>query len=159
MNVKNATSSQIEDAADVVGVRPYNLRESGKGYAFQLKTRADGAMRQRLDWRGKLVLTAPYQRLSTQVKRSTAKGYEGTEYQAVVPGAVCWHGHRDFLRELFRLAPDAVVRTAFITYRGAADFEQNYRETRYGKPGEGSTIYGSSAVPYAEACTCAENEE
>ena len=25
-----------------------------------------------------------------------------------VPGAVCWHGHRDFMRALFRLAPESM---------------------------------------------------
>jgi len=40
-----------------------------------------------------------------------------------------WEAHRDVLRALFKLDPDATVRTALATYRGAADFEYQYERT------------------------------
>lgn len=156
MHVKGAEGWQIKEAADAVGVRLYNFRKSGKGFAFQLKTGEPRELRE--DWRGKQRWMPRYQRLSQRERRSTAKGYEGTWFAPVVPGAVCWHGHRDFLRALFERAPEAVVRTAFITYRGKEDFERNYRETRYGKPGVGNTYMGAQPTAYAEACTCRGEE-
>lgn len=99
MHVKGAEYFEIQEAADATGVRLYNLRESGKGFTgftFQLKT--GERSEQRPDWRGKLRWMPRYQRLSQRDRQSTAKGYEGKWFTPVVPGAVCWHGHRDFLR-------------------------------------------------------------
>jgi hypothetical protein len=65
--------------------------------------------------------------------------------------AVCWHGHRDFLRALFRLCPDAVVRTAIAVYRGAEGFEETFPATAHRN-------IGSAYMPctMAEACLCDE---
>lgn len=139
-----------EAAADEVGVRLYNLRESGKGLAFILKT--GKPIVQATDWRGKLRWFPRYQRLSVRERRSTARGYEGIPFFPVVPGAVCWHGHRDFLRALFRKLPDARVRTALATYRGAEHFETTYPETYGGAPDNGG--FCGHVRPYGSACTC-----
>ena len=162
MNVASKTQSQeslwsaAEDAAQTAGVRVYNLRESGKGIAFTLKTGEHAEPR--VDWRGKVKLSPRYQRLSQRAERSTARGFEGVEYQKVVPGAVCWHGHRDFLRAFYALVPDAKIRTAFITYQNAEHFEATYRDTYDGKPNKParSFAYVSNIKPYADACTCGE---
>lgn len=45
--------------------------------------------------------------------------------------AACWHVFRNVYAELFRLHPDAVVRTSMATYKGAAGFESNYPATAY----------------------------
>lgn len=141
-------------AANSVGVRLYNLRHSGKGIAFTLKTGEPNE--RRINWRGKFQWSPRYQRLSAYPKRSTAKGFEGAEFHSVVPGAVCWHGHRDFLRALYRLVPDAKIRTAFITYQNAEHFEANYESTWDGAPDKARGSYPGYAKPYQDACTCEE---
>lgn len=150
MKVTGATIDEIQQAADKTGVRLYNLRESGHGYAFTLKTGEKNS--QRVDWRGKLVWSAPYMRVSQRERQSTARGQEGKWFARTVPGAVCWHGHRDFFRALYRLAPKAVVRTAMATYRNASNFESQYRETQH----QGGDRMGVHMTPYADACICGE---
>lgn len=148
MKVTGATLQEIEQAADETGIRLYNLRVSGHGYAFTLKTGEPNE--QRIDWRGKLVRAPRYQRLSQCAQRSTARGHEGKEFARVVPGVVCWHGHRDFFRALYKLAPQAVVRTAMAVYRNAGNFESQFEATRYA----GGDRMGVHMTPYADACTC-----
>jgi hypothetical protein len=41
----------------------------------------------------------------------------------------CWHAHRDFIRAVFSLNPDARVKTAFAMYRDKDNFEQTYERT------------------------------
>lgn len=160
MNVTSKTHSPYTletaaiQAAAEVGVRLHNLRESGKGIAFTLKTGEPNE--QRINWRGKVQWSPRYQRLSAYPKRSTAKGFEGVEFHSVVPGAVCWHGHRDFLRAFYRLVPDAKIRTAFITYQSAEHFEANYESTWDGPCGKSRGSYAGYARPYQDACTCVD---
>lgn len=40
-----------------------------------------------------------------------------------------WEAHRDVMRAILTLDPQAVIRTGFATYRGLDDFEAKYRET------------------------------
>lgn len=63
--------------------------------------------------------------------------------------AACWHVHREFMRELLKLAPEAVISSSFIRYEGRADFEENHDTT-------GDRNIGSQAVPmsYRNACAC-----
>ncbi len=148
-------TTAIACAASEVGVRLYNLRPSGKGVAFQLKTGEPNE--KRVDWRGKLKWQARYQRLSRRENVSIARGTAGVTYNSVVPGAVCWHGHRDFLRALYARVPDAKVRTAFITYQGREHFEDNYQRTWDGPVTRPTTFaYANQAKPYIDACTCDE---
>ncbi|HEY9014253.1 MAG TPA: hypothetical protein VIM84_04210, partial [Gemmatimonadales bacterium] len=120
MLVRNATQEQIEAAAGEVGVRLYC---NGAGYIGERPTRRHGPefrftlrtgekCQQLLDWRGKLRWAPPWQRLSRFTRYSRARGHEGVVYSPVVPGAVCWHGHREFFRALYRLAPNAWIKTA-----------------------------------------------
>jgi hypothetical protein len=43
--------------------------------------------------------------------------------------AVCWHGFRDYFREVFKVAPNAVFATSLDTWRGAADFEARFESS------------------------------
>lgn len=63
--------------------------------------------------------------------------------------AVCWHGHRDFMRAVFELDSDATFRTAVDTWDGSEDFEQ--RHTFSGYRNIGSQMYPQS---YSDACRC-----
>ena len=155
MKVYGVTESQVYEAAERAGVRAYNFREHNgrKPYVnFTLKT-ATEATEPGIDWRGKRVMRPKYQRTSAHGRRSHAKGYEGVTFYPTVPGAVCWHGHRDFLRVLFALAPNAEVRTTMATYKGATHFERTYRATQQ----EGGDYMGMvRMIPYEQACTCVE---
>lgn len=42
-----------------------------------------------------------------------------------------WEAHRDVLRALFAVDPDAVVKTALAVYCGAADFEREFQATAH----------------------------
>ena len=46
---------------------------------------------------------------------------------------VCWHAHRDFMRAVLHVCPEAVIRTSIATYRGYLDFEDRHESTK--KPG------------------------
>lgn len=154
MNVRNATAEQIRLAAAEVGVRLENFRPATKGYAFTLKVGREKR----------------YRRASTWDRRK-----DGAP-RAIRNGCVCWHGHRDFCRALYRLAPRAEVRTALARYNGAAHFEATYRSTG-GARGRGgkavatpdantpkavttptdataTTGWGPLPLPYRAACYC-----
>lgn len=160
MNVTSPTHTpeQLTDAAESAArethVRLYNVRNAGKGVAFTLKTGIKGEQRE--DWRGKLKWFAKYQRLATYERVSSSREHKGERYYPVIPGAVCWHGHRDFFRALYARVPDAKIRTAFITYQNAVHFEDNYELTWNGAPEKASGSFAGHARPYQDACTCDE---
>lgn len=69
--------------------------------------------------------------------------------------AVCWHGHRDFFRALFKLAPNARVQTTHTKqfakgrrFYTAENFERMYQDT--------DRNIGSQMYPkrYSDACDC-----
>lgn len=122
MYVKGITTTQAEDAAAKVGVELYNMRPERKGIAFVLRPK-----------------------------------YQSTTFRAINKHrgahrrkwAVCWHGHRDFMRELFKVNPDAVISSVLATYKGEDDFEHKFEDTGY-------TNIGSQMYPvYArQGCDC-----
>ena len=61
----------------------------------------------------------------------------------------CWDAFRDVLAAIFIADPDALIRTAAATYRGAQDFLDKYPET-------GDRNVGSMVAPafYDELCDC-----
>jgi hypothetical protein len=63
--------------------------------------------------------------------------------------AACWHAHRDVMRAIFRIAPDAILHTMLATYRGSAGFEHEF-------PATGTANAGSIAQPIQrrECCAC-----
>lgn len=62
--------------------------------------------------------------------------------------AVCWHGHQDFFRALFRINPKAKIRTCQAAYDSPEHFERTYGDT--------NRNIGSMIQPlyYADACWC-----
>jgi hypothetical protein len=85
-----------------------------------------------------------YQRTSTTLNK---KG----NYRKV--HAVCWHGYRDFLIELYKLNPSIRVVTAQATYNNEHHFNATYGAT-------GSNNIGSYIEPmeYQYACLCRDSE-
>lgn len=132
MKAWNATEEQIREAAHSVGLAIHSdcgIAQDGRALRFRL---AVDSTADRDAW-GFL----PYQRAST--------------WRGGGPGrrvaAVCWHGHRDFMRALFSLAPDMRLKTALADYRGADHFEGTYLDT-FGTGNEYNVSYG-------QACNCA----
>lgn len=62
--------------------------------------------------------------------------------------AVCWHGHRDFFRAIYRILPDLKIRTALGTYTGPEQFETIHPTLDHN--------IGSGVDPlfYSQACDC-----
>ncbi len=153
MIAKNVTQEQLERAAKKVGVSLYDLRHVSRGIRFTLKT-GEPSVR-RMDWRGKMRLAPPYQRLSQRARQSDAVATKGVTFYPVIPGAVCWHGHRDFFRAVYDLAPDAEFRTAMAVYKGREHFESVFPSTYF----QDSQRMGYTMPrPYVEACSCEVEE-
>lgn len=135
MEARNVNRSQLEDAALSVGVVITDYRVTGTrvlrhNFVLRLdRTAKDREGKQR------------YQRMNHTHSRRVA--------------AVCWHGHRDFFRALFKVAPDATISTARLRrdkIRYSADtFEEVFPETGYAN-------IGSQFQPcnFQDACTCGE---
>jgi len=68
-----------------------------------------------------------------------------------IPGAVCWHGHREFMRQCFQVNPEARIKSQLADYRGSNDFEFRHRKT-FGKP-----YSHHGARPVGQACDCHED--
>ena len=65
--------------------------------------------------------------------------------------AVCWHGFRDYFREVYMTTPEAWFRTSVAMWRGAADFEARFRVSGYRNIGP-----PVAPVMMASACRCLE---
>jgi hypothetical protein len=63
--------------------------------------------------------------------------------------AICWHGFRDFLTELYNIYSDLRVFTAQITYNNKKDFELKYPDTA--NINIGSMV---QLLRYKDACFC-----
>ena len=137
MLIYHATQSDIERAAHQARVQLLNLRAV---------TQAKRTWRVRLvplvvATKGRETLYA-WQRYS-----SSAFPTKGGRRRKV--HAVCWHGHRAFMRALYALAPTAKIRTAFATYYDAAHFERNHGDTAYRTVGP-----AIARVQFGELCAC-----
>lgn len=142
MLARNMTREQIEGAAAEVGVKVENLRPKGNGWLFTLRPEP---------WTGpgKAGGQAKFYRKG-HMAHFRKNGEPNTVW------AVCWHGHRDFFRALFRLAPEGKVQTratrdrTFGGWYTAENFEREFRLT--------DTSIGSVMHPmrYSEACWCRE---
>lgn len=82
--------------------------------------------------------------LKLESEKYRRRGFNGRRI-----AAVCWHGHRDFMLELFDRFPDARIKSAMADYRGREDFLYSFEAT-------GSRNIGSIREPmrYDEACDC-----
>jgi hypothetical protein len=65
--------------------------------------------------------------------------------------AVCWHGHRDFMAEIFKRHPQAKIVTGFVRYESAQDFMDKHAETAWRNVG--SIMY---PMAMCQACECKE---
>lgn len=134
MIIRNATAAQLYEAVDLTS-KDYNsnvrfkngpdpVNQKGTGHRLTLTVHASGKMGGRRSHSGRKV------------------------------AAACWHVHRDFMRHLYRLAPDAVIQSALATYRGSEDFENTFEAT-------GDRNMGSAFEPCAvrNACECDDDDD
>ncbi len=143
MLVKHCSRAAIEAAAHAAGVRIVNLHVREGGWRFRLGLAREVGLPTIIA--GRRTKAATWQR--------TSAGWARRERRVA---AVCWHGYRAYLRELFRLAPEARVWTALNRRAGlpsytAQTFEHLHRETAY--VNVGSQMY---PVQAGEACDCGE---
>lgn len=115
-------------------------------YALRIEFQGDDVSNSRgIRVTGRLVPAGdnPYQRVSSS---PFGTNKDGTRRKV---SAICWHGYRDFMREVFRLYPGARIQTAFADYRSAKDFRIEHEET-------GQRNIGSMMLPMGacDACTC-----
>jgi len=128
------TEEQIREAATEVGVRLWNdyygRSAVGKiGRAHNVRLCID-----RLQPRSAAGY-APFQRT----------GHRGRRLPYV-----CWHGHKRFMLALFRMNPDARIKTALADYHGKADFDLKHKGT-FGQGNNWNVAYG-------QRCTCAHHD-
>lgn len=135
MKAWNVTEAQIRQAAAEVGLKlgedwqGNGVTPDGRALRFRLAVNREAPR----DADGFL----PYQRSSTFA-------YGNRKPRRIA--AVCWHGHRDFMRALYRLAPDMRLKTALADYRHADHFEGTFEETS----GMGNQYH----LSYGQACNC-----
>jgi|SRR5215831_320541 len=83
----------------------------------------------------------PYQRLSASWMHDERR-----------VAAICWHGHRDFMRAIFDKYPHATIVTNWygpVRYRGIEEFNEKHEETAYRNVG--APIFPRMAC---EICSC-----
>jgi hypothetical protein len=145
MEIRNVTAEQLEAAAIMASVRLSAGGAWGERYRGMIQpvraTRNGGRV-----WR--IVLRT----VGTPPKWGR-RGFKVCKngQRSRVPGAVCWHGHRAFMRALYRLAPHAVIISALARYNSAEDFEAKHGET-----GERPTGYRNSGDTLSDLCDCHE---
>lgn len=123
MKVIGVSLAQLESIAAVVGVRiaernNYQVRASER-------LRKDGRVESRFTLRTLYSTrphSAPYRRIGS--------AWPGRKPRSL-PGILCWHGHRDFMRELFKRYPEAILESVLAKYKGREGFEREYAETGY----------------------------
>lgn len=155
MLVRGATAPQIEEARLTVNAEHASklrfggswhygdgIRPCGKGWRFVLRAEVGVFSRRR-----------PYVRC--EHLRHGPIGATACNYgcRPSRMASVCWHGHREFMRALFALAPDARIITGIVTYKGSADFEATHDDTGYQNIG-----MQCEPVAYREACDCIDSE-
>jgi len=133
MKIWGLTSDELDRAALASSVRLVNVRPDGNATALRLKTYGPTSNGKPVKWG----------RVSQHIRNK-----DGSPRR--VPGAVCWHGHRAFMREVFKINPDARIKTTLADYQGSEHFEQTHRNTRRGKRGS----YYGYGFSYGQACDC-----
>lgn len=129
------SSSDIREIAAEVGVRIHadDISKDGRAWNFRLA----------------LDTSIPKKESGYKYQRTSASMFHEGRRVA----AVCWHGHRDFMRAIFARDPDARIKSHFADYRGARDFEDSFPSTAHRNVG--SLMYPMFAK---DVCTCSWGE-
>ena len=103
-------------AADAVGVRLIDVDHKPHGW---VRFRLAPVMARTVGPRGGVT-----QRPLRYAKRST-RGRRTSN-------GICWHGHRDFMREVYKYQTTARFRSAVAKYNDREHFERTYAASIYG---------------------------
>src|ERR1700738_1255430 len=103
MVIRNVGEFALKGAAQRIDVSLVDFHREGTGYRFRLMP--NGPRFKRLGF--------------TRTTRGNRRHI----------GAVCWHGYRDFMLDVFKGAPEAVMVTAMARYEGIEDFERKFEYT------------------------------
>jgi hypothetical protein len=129
MEIRNVTAEHLEFAAHEAHVRMTQGgswgRSKGLGGGFVEPvgcTRQGGRV-----WRLTLRTARDESGKVVWGRRGFARNKDGSRRR--VPGPVCWHGHRAFMRALFKVAPHAVIISSLARYNDAEDFERKHGAT------------------------------
>lgn len=134
MIIRNATKEQLYKA----------VRETSKAYEGNVRFKLEpDAVNQK----------GTAHRLTLTVIRSANPGGRRSSTGRKV-AAACWHVHRDFMKALYGMTPEATIKSALAFYRGVKDFEANFEDT-------GKHNMGSAFEPCAvrNACECDDDED
>lgn len=133
MIAKKCSMEALEYSAEAIGLTLVDAEHKSSGIRFRL------GLSPISPYQGK---PKPYQRAGFRV---------GKNGRRVIVNAVCWHGHRDFFRQLYYRCPEAIVKTGLATYNGAEHFERTFAATGYVNIGS-----QMSPLAAADACSCGE---
>lgn len=125
MLIKGITITQAERAAMQTGVALYSV-EGVKGRG----------------WSGVKCVLRPLDR-DTYRAVNVFRGAHRRKW------AVCWHGHREFMRRVFEINPAAEIKSCVARYRGREEFEQTHGAT--GDLNAGNRVYYVAA---RDMCDC-----
>ena len=95
---------------------------------------------------------------NVKLRLDKTKKYQRTGYITCKNGqknkvnAVCWHGYRDFMIELYKISDNFRIKTCDIYYQNEEDFYNRYQSTGY--KNIGSVI---DPIQYKDACLCNED--
>ncbi len=138
MKIKGLTEQQIRECAERAGAfRLDNVRHEGRYTLFVLRMKNCTPTR-------KVEREDP----EHADMRYRKRGWDGGRLGRWT-GAVCFHGHKAFMDEIFKLNPEATIRTKMAAYLGREDFESKWVQT-------GMANVGSMMMPmqYREQCDC-----
>ena len=138
MKVWGVTVADLKTAADRAGVlisgggylTHGTPRQVGNALSFTLRTR-EAAPGDPVRWQ----------------RRSINQVRKDGEFRRVA-NAVCWHGHREFMLQVFEINPDARIQTGLADYRNREDFKLKYRSTFRG------VDQRAHVRAYGQACDC-----
>lgn len=124
MRVKGVDAFTIKRIAEQCGdFRLDNMRQEGRYICFVL-------------------------RMAVPVKSGVTK-FRKRGFSGKWTFAVCYHGHKQFMEQIFRHNPDAVIRTCKAAYKGVNDFK--FKATSVGYTNAGSNW---NPQPYNSQCEC-----
>jgi hypothetical protein len=127
MLIKGVPIFEMKRIADELGFRLDNVRERGRYYGLVLR------------------MAVPTNKRKPETLRYRKLRWRGDGWT----GAVCYHGHWEFMERVFAINPNAVIRTKMSTYKGLEGFKAN-------APGVAHANVGSMMTPstYGSLCEC-----
>jgi len=132
MFISNCNAESIQAAADAIGVDVDMAPTSRTGKRHTVK------LNLRYGW----------------ADDDGNKRYQRESHSGRRVHAVCWHGFRDFFRELFAREPQAVTRSAGPCTWTSENFESDHMAS--GRRNIGSRF---DPMPYVAACRCPDSGE